>query len=382
MITSVSLKNFKCFEEVKVDLEPFTVLIGPNDSGKTSFVEAIELLFKTSNQDLQTVFALNDRSETLLSQIVRDHHPTKKVLWNVKGTVNDKTFGYTLEVPANFVGRSEPMYHEQLSYEDLPFEVIKVGQPVPINKKVNIQSQATHTMLCQCRQNLVPVVEGILGNFLMARFRLDPSALRSSGNPQPTPQLSPSGNNLISVLDWIVSGEDSQARTTLEAALSEALPSLMGISLAVDQNGMKTLRFKTSGVPAIILPAHLVSDGAVLLLAYLAMAASSLSPPLLVIEEPENGIHPSLLKKVIGILRSISERSSNRRQVIVTTHSPLLLNFIPPEEVRIFSRKGAGPTRVDTLSKLPKFEELRKEFAPGEMWYLFGEEDLIKGADK
>jgi hypothetical protein len=56
------------------------------------------------------------------------------------------------------------------------------------------------------------------------------------------------------------------------------------------------------------------------------------------------------------------------------------LNFVRAEEVRIFRRDERGATQITPMNEIPNIERLLKEFAPGELWYLFGEEDLVKGS--
>ena len=117
-----------------------------------------------------------------------------------------------------------------------------------------------------------------------------------------------------------------------------------------------------------------------LLTAFLTLAYGK-TPGLLLLEAPENGLHPFLLKLVIDLLRKIStgEVGNRKRQVIVTTHSPLLLNYAKPEEVRIFLRDQERGTQVRSLTDAPDIDKLLKEFAVGELWYLLGEEKLLEG---
>ena len=116
-----------------------------------------------------------------------------------------------------------------------------------------------------------------------------------------------------------------------------------------------------------------------LLTAYLALAYGN-TPEVLLIEEPENGLHPSRLKLVIDVLRKIStgEVGNRPRQVLVTTHSPILLNYAKPEEVRIFQRDQEGGTRVTPMTKVRDIDKLLQDFAVGELWYLLGEDALLK----
>jgi predicted ATPase len=121
----------------------------------------------------------------------------------------------------------------------------------------------------------------------------------------------------------------------------------------------------------------------VLLTAFLALAYGN-TPGLLFVEEPENGLHYSRAKQVLELLRQVStgEVGNRARQVIVTTRSPIFLNLVRPEEVRIFRRVEGGGVQITPLQDVPNIKVLLDEFAPGELWYLFGEEGLVKGAER
>ena len=138
----------------------------------------------------------------------------------------------------------------------------------------------------------------------------------------------------------------------LEKELHSAINTLSGISLPPHPPNAKSLDFTLNGdeKAPVTIPAALASDGAFLLTAFLALAYGN-APELIFIEEPENGLHYSLLKLVIDVLRRISTgKVGNRpRQVILTTHSPLLLNFAKPEEVLVFSRPEDGATRITSM---------------------------------
>jgi predicted ATP-dependent endonuclease of OLD family len=83
---------------------------------------------------------------------------------------------------------------------------------------------------------------------------------------------------------------------------------------------------------------------------------------------------------VLDLLRKMSrgEVGNRKRQVILTTHNPLLLNYASPEEVRVFVRHPEQGTQVIPMTKVPDIDRLLKEFALGELWYLLGEEKLFK----
>jgi predicted ATPase len=150
-------------------------------------------------------------------------------------------------------------------------------------------------------------------------------------------------------------------------------------TVSSDAGFAKALDFVLAGSgPRVTIPASQASEGALLLTAFLALIHGE-SPEILLIEEPENGLHPSRLKLVIELLRRIStgEVGGRPRQVIVTTHSPILLNYARPEEVRVVQRDPEQGTYVRALTDAPDLPRMLEEFAVGELWYMLGEEGLF-----
>jgi predicted ATPase len=398
MLTTVSLQNFKCLLDVTVQLDPLTVLIGPNDSGKSSLLDAIHLLGRTALDPLFQVFGLSNdvRDLSQLRNLVwwRDEELT--INWRAEGEALGRQFVYRLGLPALLDGGplqapQQPRYlfseHLTVGGERL-FDTDAghppVGRPFTIGEK-DFGLVRGKTVLSSLTQQQAPHF-GAVARALSStvKYQLDPEALRSTAQPEPSPQLSPTGSNLAAVLENIRTGKDLSAALGLDRTLQEAIPTLSGIALPTVQQPQyaKALEFTLADDgEAVTIPARQASDGAVLLIAFLALAYGN-TPDILLIEEPENGLHPSRLQLVIDILYKISkgEIGTRPRQVILTTHSPLLLNFVRPENVRIFRRDDTGATQVTAMSAVPNLSNLLKEFATGELWYLFGEEELVKGA--
>ena len=131
--------------------------------------------------------------------------------------------------------------------------------------------------------------------------------------------------------------------------------------------------------------AQQVSDGAILFLAILAIAHLPEPPPLLLIEEPENGIYPKRLGEVIQLLKQLVQRRDGIPfpQIILSTHSPYVLSFFEPEEVTLLSRPAGepnAPVRAHPLRDAPHIHErMGSEFYLGELWYNLDEEELFHG---
>ena len=325
MIDKIRIQNFKCLRDVEVELGPLNVLIGPNDSGKSSFLDAIAIF----------------RARSMGAILVPD-----AVIWNRDTRLKPilKVTGFSLT-------------HEF---------VLLVTPP---------QSQT------------LPLVSDGLARKLASSetYRLNPKSLRGEFEAGNGTRLNADGTNLASVLHAMLIGADREQFFEIEKRFRDEIPTLKAISTPVSNPGMHKIEFalNVDGAASVPIPAQEASDGAMLLLAFLVIIYGN-APDIIMIEEPENGLHPSRLKMVIDLLRKISKGESGNkpRQVILTTHSPLLLNFVEPSEVRIFDRDAKTGTEIKAMDKIPNIERLSKEFAPGELWYLFGEEELVKGLAK
>jgi predicted ATPase len=137
----------------------------------------------------------------------------------------------------------------------------------------------------------------------------------------------------------------------------------------------------TNGKRPVTIPGALASDGARLVTAFLALAYGP-TPDLLLIEEPENGLHPARVGEIMEPLPRMSrgEVGDRPRQIIVTTHNPLFLNQARPEEVRVVQRDLETGTRVTALADVKDIDEMLKDFGIGELWALLGEKGLVEGA--
>ena len=125
------------------------------------------------------------------------------------------------------------------------------------------------------------------------------------------------------------------------------------------------------------IPVAQASDGSLLVLAYLTLLHLPDPPRVILVEEPENGIHPKRLEEVLKILRQLIE-SQNRTQIIMTTHSPYLLGFFKPEEVTLCKKGPDGSVSVHPLGLSPDLKKQLDVFSLGEIWTAEGDEALAK----
>lgn len=188
----------------------------------------------------------------------------------------------------------------------------------------------------------------------MSVYKLSPELSRHSGVPTPNPVLTYSGENLPAMVDWLQRQHPKLWRSVF-SAMQDIVPSLEDIEVRYLHTKTLGLFFKERNVGRHW-SVEDVSDGTI---QSLAMFIASVDPrtSLLVVEEPENSVHPWILKSLLGRLRVLSAMKT----VIVTTHSPVLVDLLRPGELWIVY-KAAGETHLTPLSELdPSLEDAWEE---------------------
>ncbi len=164
----------------------------------------------------------------------------------------------------------------------------------------------------------------------------------------------------------------------LEQRLSQLVPNIKRIVLPRNEQNQFSLelvdRYSDHRIPA-----SEISDGTLRILAFLASLYQIETPSIICFEEIENGVHPWLLHKMIELLKLVSTEGINGKpvQVLITTHSPVLLDYVEPKQVRAVELDTEGKTQVHELPIESKaFQKALDAYdgALGELWFtnVFG----------
>ena len=203
------------------------------------------------------------------------------------------------------------------------------------------------------------------------------------------------GFGLALCLDEILNF-DRDRFIALERRFSEIFPHITSIKLIqemayrapVDAPDQVTILQKTDGKGLYfklstadqLVPASQVSDGTLLVLAYLALFYLPQPPRVLLLEEPENGIHPKRLRDVFAILRELVSEQSHT-QVVLTTHSPYALDLFTPEEVTLCTMQDNGEVKTTRLSESAAVRGESGVFTLGEIWTGLGDERIAQSQE-
>ncbi|WP_027716693.1 AAA family ATPase [Desulfuromonas sp. TF] len=113
-------------------------------------------------------------------------------------------------------------------------------------------------------------------------------------------------------------------------------------------------------------PGWMLSTGTLRLLALLALLRHPSPPPLIAVEEIENGLDPRSIHLVIDEIRTAVQ--SGRTQVVLTTHSPYFLNLLPLQTIVLVERNESGSPTFWRPADIEEVQEWGKRFAPGELY--------------
>lgn len=192
------------------------------------------------------------------------------------------------------------------------------------------------------------------------------------------PALLPDGQNVPTLVDWMLRRDRSRFFGFVDAARS-LVPGLVDVHVATPKSSMRRIDLEVEG--GWVSPADDASAGVRLLLFFLALAWHPTPPDLVLIEEPENGLHPARLREVMDLIRGLVEgrHAPKQIQVVLTTHSPYLLSCVnvPEDQVLVFRRDADGSCTAEPVD-MERIQPFLADFGLGEIWSNLGEAGLVK----
>ena len=320
MIDGVTIRNFRCLRDVAAPLRPLTVLIGKNDTGKSVFLEAL-LTLSTPDKTLE---------------------PSQH--W-----MRDST------VPTAVIAQAG----------GVPYQLSRKG--TDSTRKPASAPPFSPGMLY--RLNLAAICWPVKGS---ADGEMPPVLKGAESYDQRFAAV-----GVPAFLDYLLR-RDRDRFFAIEEDLRGLVPGLAALEIATPDSSIRRLDFRST--TGLVLPAAEVSDGTKLATFFVCLAHHPNPPRLIMIEEPENGVHPKRLGDFVLLMRKLTkgELGGAKAQVVLSTHSPYLLDYINPQrdQVLVFSalKDGSRSVQPADAGRLKVFLD---EFKLGEVWYNEGEEGLV-----
>ncbi|HEY3325737.1 MAG TPA: AAA family ATPase [Novimethylophilus sp.] len=369
-LTRVVLRNYKSIASCDVRLGPLTYLVGTNGSGKSNFLDALHLVRDALSGSLDN--ALNDRSGLAEVRRRSSGHPTHFGI-RLEFRLRSGQIGhYAFNVGA-LSSRGYEVQTEECVIEGIgkgPFFRLERGQ-------LKASSESSFPAVTSDRLALVsasglaafrPVFDALTG---MGFYNLNPKLIRELQKPQDGKLLKPAGENIASVIGHLERSAPENLHV-IEEYLQTVVPTVHGVERK--QIGpMETLEFRQAMAGAKHpwrFQAQNMSDGtlrALGVLTALFQGNKDYVPSIIGIEEPETALHPA----AAGALREALTRASGQTQVIITSHSPDLLDDRNlPTEALLAVVSNAGETRIAPLDDASRTVLREQLFSAGELLRL------------
>jgi predicted ATPase len=395
MITRIQARHYRCLRYVDQNLKPFQLLVGANATGKTTFLDVVTFLGDLVSGDVET--AVRDRVSTPQDLTwMRDREGFEMAIEvaipdELRNRLGNSAFthvryevGIHMDVAGEGVGiaaervwlRSnniEPDKQLELFFPEikkmpvsilLPKRQSKLDQKLVISKveggNDNYSPETTRGYSPSFKQSPkrsalgnLPADEASfpvstwLKSFLtlgIQQFVLNSQLIRKASPPGQGRNFKPDGSNLPWVVAHILK-TDPERISEWVRHLQTALPDLIDIRTVEredDKHRYLTLKYANG----LDIPSWLASDGTLRLLALTLPAYLPEFRGAYLIEEPENGIHPKAAETVFDSLSSIYDA-----QVLLATHSPVLLSLIKPNEAgKVLCFAKAKDSSTDIVS--------------------------------
>ncbi|HZF42749.1 MAG TPA: AAA family ATPase [Sphingomonadaceae bacterium] len=389
MLTRIEIDGFKTFEEFRLDLRPFTAIVGPNASGKSNLFDAMQLLAALADHDIHTAMqGLRGEPEEFFRQTSDGSSDRIKfaveVFLDSEGTDD---FGRSYKVPAQrlryeltlgirhgrdggprgvfvrdefcsamkriddhatylaprkpsygryatpFIRRDEDAGDALLVRQDGPS---KSGNPMRLSLK-----EAARTALSTITTAEFPHLYALRKALRAVRFlEINPTAARGANDRFEKTTLSPSASNLAAVLNRLRDQTKSEKRpdgvlADIATDLSALIPSVCNVKVQSDDQ--RQYSFSVGFTSDMSFSSRVISDGTLRILALLTILNDPDRRGTLCFEEPENGVHEGRIPTLIDMLRNATRIDPDPKQVtfqvILNTHSPKVMAALQDTEI-------------------------------------------------
>jgi predicted ATPase len=363
----VEIEGFTSISDATVDLGRLNVLVGANGAGKSNFVRALELLGRIVDEDLRVHVARNGGASQLLSAAA----PRREMRLALQGARNDEEIGYQVVL--------EPTHDDALFFldEEIWFRRLPRFTNEPSGARGSIgrghRETALHEVAADGHNPVAESVIEVLRGCRVFHFH-DTSAGAAVKAAAPTAdnvRLHPDAGNLAAFLLRLRDSDlpaEAAAYRRIVRAIRQVAPFFRDFVLEPETTDRVRLRWRENGTDQVF-SAHQMSDGTLRFVCLAALLLQPDLPALVVLDEPELGLHPYAIVQLSGLLRQAAERS----QAVVATQSVTLMNQFELADLIVVERGDGGSTFVRPDPR--RLEAWLQEYSLGELW----EKNLLGG---
>jgi len=395
ILEGIKIKNFRSLRDVtlgrvlstsskQAELPRLIAVIGGNGSGKSTLLDALGFLGDCLRDGVEAACDKPNRGGFHTMRTSGSHTPIE---FEIRYRQEDQTpINYSLHIDANQAGEvfvaKEELIHKPKSRKGeygAPLTFLKLrkgkgaawvgGEERPENRKsitmVNSAELAISTLGAFKEHPEISKFRDFLGGWYLSYFVADLARAIPSTGAQP--HLNRTAENLANYMQFI-ERNNKRGLARMLNRMSKRIPGLTKITTDETKDKRLLLEFHAQGFAKPFYQ-QAMSDGTLKLLAYLLLLEDPNPAPLVGIEEPENGLHHQLLGVLAKELQDFAEQDIGP-QVLLTTHSPHLIDALSPDQVWILEKNSEGHSQLIKAATIAGVKELYDEGLPmGSLWY-------------
>jgi predicted ATPase len=401
LLKKLILENWKSFRYAELPLDPLTVLIGTNASGKSNVVEALEFLRRIANgENIQTALAgdktlpslrggvelaaRKGENEFTIKALVSGEDDetdylysitliTKPIMNNLNETItiiNEKKNNY---YPIKFGLTTEKLYLRSCLLNRSSINVIRLDFIGIESFGTKLNDKNSYQMKIVQEQSL-----DIINKFILPTIQnihiLNPIPLTMRNYSRLSENIESDGSNIAGVLAALTDNKKTEVENTLseyikdlpEGDIKKVWAEKVG-RLGTDAMLYCQEEWKSGEI--IEIDARSMSDGTLRFLAILTALLTRPEGSQIVIEEIDNGLHPSRAALLVKILKEIGTKRNI--DILLTTHNPALLDAfgseIVPFVVVAHRDSETGESKLTLLEDIDNFPKLFASYSLGQM---------------
>ncbi|MGY4232138.1 putative ATPase [Bradyrhizobium sp. USDA 4449] len=353
----VTVKGFKSIASIeRLPLNSINIIVGANGSGKSNFIGAFSFLHSVREGRLQDYVRRTGGANQLL------HFGSKATpRMEFELSFKDEMNGYRLDLSATqddslYPSREEALFWDKSRGFGSPY--IEYLDPQGAGREAGISNPRLIRTPGWVQHRLS------LWRLYHVHDTSPTSPMRQTAKLDDNAYLRPDGANLAAFL-YLLKEKHSSEYDLIRATVQLVAPFFDDFLLRPDPLNEEAIRLAWKHKRSDqYFNASALSDGSLrfILLATLFLQPQKYLPSIVLVDEPELGLHPY----AIGLLASLVRQVSARAQVIVSTQSPLLLDYFEPEEVLVARRDGGG-TILNRLESAP-LKDWLSDYSLGQLW--------------
>ena len=362
-IDSVHICGFRSLADVELPgLSDATVLIGANGSGKSNFIRFFEMLrwMLRSRQLGEFVERQGGADDQLYGGNTTTPRMQAEILLRTERGRNDYRFALSYAHPDRLIFTDEAFrFHSNTVSTEAPWQYLGSGY-----REAEIVEAAYSANSGDFNQRTARVIVNLLRSCSVYQFHdtSDSSNFKKRWDVEDNNTLHMHGGNLAAVLHRL-EHEDIKRFETICRHINRILPVFDRFQIE-ESYGKVSLRWKAKGMDKT-LGAHLTSDGSLRFFALVTLLnlPPEMLPAILLLDEPELGLHPAAVALVGDMIKALAEK----RQIIVATQSPLLVDVFDLSEIVVLELRD-GQTQFKRLDPDAYRVWLDDNFTTGELW--------------